>query len=195
MPSAPAEMLLIDDDLSRPRYWQAKTLEAEKAECAFEDGALVARRAEKGLYRCAGPPDDVPADFRAEMGVRLLSPNSCAGIWFRFVPWRGYLVRVCENTIFVGSHKSAGGVTTIRSFPLDQPLVVGAGPSEIGLRAVGGIVEIERDGTPIGTVPLTDPEITGGRVLLGVYTEHGAPQTGPYQVAFSNVRIWGRTGG
>ncbi len=194
-PSAPAEMLLIDDDLSRPRYWQAKTLEAEKAECAFEDGALVARRAEKGLYRCAGPPDDVPADFRVEMGVRLLSPNSCAGIWFRFLPWRGYLVRICENTIFVGSHKSAGGVTTTRSFPLDQPLVVGAGPSEIGLRAVGGIVEIERDGTPIGAVPLTDPEITGGRVLLGVYTERGAPQTGPYQVAFSNVRIWGRPGG
>jgi eukaryotic-like serine/threonine-protein kinase len=185
------ERLLIADQLDKPRYWQAKDLPAEKAACTFTDGALVAHRDEKGLYKCAGPGDDVPDDFRAEVGVRLLTPNSCAGIWFRFVPWKGYLIRVCENAIYVGTHKSEGGVTTIKSFPLDQPLVVGAAPTEIGLRVVGPELQLERDGGSLGTVPLTDPQITGGRVLLGVITERGVPQQGPYEAAFSNVRIWG----
>ncbi|MFF5288270.1 serine/threonine protein kinase [Paractinoplanes globisporus] len=184
------ESLIIQDDLSHPRYWQPKSLPAEQADCTFENGALVARRAQKGLYRCAGPDDDVPADFRAEVSVRLLTANSCAGVWFRFAPWKGYLIRLCGNKISVGTHKSQG-VTTIRSFPLDQPLVVGGDPARIGLEAVGGELRLERDGVLVGTVPLNDPEITGGRVALGVYTDGGVPQAGPYEVAFSNVRIWG----
>jgi hypothetical protein len=187
----PAERLLIDDDLSQQRYWLAKELPAEKAACTFEGNALVAKRETKGLYRCAGPQDEVPADFRAEVGVRLLTTDSCAGIWFRFRPWRGYLVRICENSIFVGTHKAEGGVTTIRTFPLDQPIAVDAEPTRIGLRAVGGELELSRDATELGRVPLTDAGITGGRVLLGVYTERGVPQDGPYEVAFSDVMIWG----
>ena len=192
-PSADArvETLIIEDELSHPRYWQPATLASEKADCAFENGALVAERAEKGLYRCLGPEDAVPADFRAEVEVRLLTTNSCAGIWFRFAPWQGYLVRLCANKISVGTHKSSGRVTTIRSFPLDQPLIVGGDPARIGLRAIGGELELTLDGVSLGTVPLSDPEIVGGRVALGVYTDGGVPQAGPYEVAFSNVRIWG----
>ena len=189
-PSASAETLLIEDELSRPRYWQPATLAAQKANCAFQDGALVAERAEKGLYRCYGPQDVVPANFRAEVSVRLLTAESCAGVWFRFAPWKGYLLRVCADKISVGTHKSAD-VTTIRSFPLDQPLIVGGEPARIGLRAAGAELTLTRDGVSLGTVPLTDPEIAGGHVALGVYTDGDAPPTGPYQVAFSHVRIWG----
>jgi hypothetical protein len=82
-------------------------------------------------------------------------------------------------------------VATIRSVPLDRPLVVGGVPSEIGLRAVGRAVEVVRDGVALGTVRAADAEITGGRVLFGVFTERGVPQKGPYEVAFTNVRIWG----
>jgi predicted Ser/Thr protein kinase len=190
-PSPSAETLIIQDDLSHPRYWQPATLAAEKADCAFENGALVAERALKGLYRCSGPDDDVPPDFRAEVSVRLLTADSCAGIWFRFAPWKGYLVRVCANKISVGTHKSPGGVSTIRSFPLDQPLIVGGAPARIGLRALGNHLELQRDGVSIGAMDLDDPEIIGGKVALGVYTDGGVPPIGPYQVAFSDVRIWG----
>ena len=183
--------LIIEDDLSHPRYWQPKSLPAEQADCTFEDGALVARRAQKGLYRCAGPGDDVPANFRAEVGVRLLTANSCAGIWFRFAPWKGYLIRVCAGKVSVGTHKSPGGVSTIRSFPLDQALVVGGTPTRVTMTAVGAELRLELDGTALGTVSLADPEIVGGKVALGVYTDGDAPPVGPYEAAFTNVRIWG----
>ena len=58
------------------------------------DGGAASRA---GLYKCTGPLDDVPTEFRAAVDVRLQSEDSCAGIWFRFRPFRGYLVRVCET--------------------------------------------------------------------------------------------------
>jgi hypothetical protein len=187
--STPAEQLLIDDALTAPRFWQAKSLPAEKASCSFND-ALVAHRDTKGVYRCSGPDDGVPGDFRVQVSTRLLTKDSCAGIWFRFARFHGYLLRVCEKNIYLGTHKDQA-ITTTRTFPLDSPLTVGGEPTTIQIRVVGTEATILRDGVEIGTVPLTDPGITGGRVLLGVYTERGAAETGPYEAAFSNVSIWG----
>ena len=80
----------------------------------------------------------MPTEFRAAVDVRLLSADSCAGIWFRFRPFRGYLVRVCENTVYVGHPQDRGrGHHHPKTFPLDQPIAVGAPPTEIGLRRGG----------------------------------------------------------
>ncbi|GAA2660176.1 serine/threonine protein kinase [Paractinoplanes durhamensis] len=183
------DTLLIDDNLTGPRFWQPKTLPAEKASCTF-DGGLIAHRDTKGVYRCSGPEEGVPDNFRVEVGVRLLTEDSCAGIWFRFAPWHGYLLRVCEKNIYLGTHKDQL-VATTRTFPLDIPIGVNEAATTIEIQALDGQATVLRDGVQVGTVPLADPEITGGRVLLGVYTERGAPEEGPYDVAFSNVRIWG----
>ncbi|GIF25309.1 hypothetical protein Ate02nite_80390 [Paractinoplanes tereljensis] len=191
--TANADVLMIDDSLTGPRLWEAKSLPAEKASCSFDGTAMVAHRDTKGVYRCSGPDDGVPDNFRVEVGVRLLTEDSCAGLWFRFAPWHGYLLRVCEKNIYLGTHKDQA-VATIRTFPLDAPIEIGAAPTTIEVRAVGNQATVLRDGIEVGTVPLTDAEITGGRVLLGVYTERGAAENGPYDVAFSNVKVWGLSG-
>jgi eukaryotic-like serine/threonine-protein kinase len=52
-------------------------------------------------------------------------------------------------------------------------------------------VELLRDGVPIGGVPLTDPAITGGRVLLGIFTEpRNKNFDPPYAVAFDHIDIY-----
>ena len=188
----PAENLLITDDLRKPGYWRAKTENGGKFSCSF-DGALVVRLAAKGLYKCPGPQDAEPVDIHTEVGVRLLTAGSCASIWFRFRQQRGYLVRICESSIYVGTHKSTD-VVVYKTFPLDQPVGIGSAPTRIGLRAVGDSVEVTRDGTAVGTVPLTDPQIAGGRLALGVFSDRDAPAAGPYAVAFSDVRVWSVSG-
>ena len=188
----PAETLLFSDGLRKPGYWRPKTENGGKFSCSF-DGGLVVRVAEKGLYKCPGPQDTEPADIRAEVDVRLLTAGSCAGVWFRFRQQRGYLVRICDSAIYVGTHKGTA-VEVYKTFPLEVPLGIGSAPTRIGLRAVGDTVELSREGTVIGSVPLTDPEITGGRLLLGVFTEGDAPVAGPYTVAFDDVQVWGVAG-
>ncbi|GAA0559577.1 hypothetical protein GCM10010172_48330 [Paractinoplanes ferrugineus] len=186
------ENLVIEDPLSGPRLWEAKSLPAEGASCSFH-GGLIAHRDTKGVYRCSGPGDDVPTDMRVEVGVRLLTKDSCAGVWFRFAPFHGYLLRVCEKNIYLGTHKDQA-VTTTRTFPLDKPIAVNGRPTTIDVNAVGSQATIFRDGVSVGTVPLTDPLITSGKVVLGVYTERGATENGPYEAAFTDVKVWGLSG-
>jgi hypothetical protein len=134
----------------------------------------VRREIKEGSFRCRGPLDPEPNALRIDVNVRLLSKGSCAGIWFRFRPFRGYQLRVCETKFLIGTHKDAAAVVT-RTFPLDTPVAIGGAPVRVTLNVAEDAVEVLRDGVSMGTVPLADPEITDGRVVLGIFTEGQDP--------------------
>jgi eukaryotic-like serine/threonine-protein kinase len=189
----PARKLLFSDPLSRPKYWQASEFPAEKAACAFASNALVVQRDSVGSFRCKGPSDPEPDDLHVEVDTKLISKGACAAIWFRFRSTLGYQVRVCETKILVGTHKSAQ-TTVLKTFPLDDPVVIGGPATRITVIIRGDTVEIRRDGLGVGSVPLTDTEITSGRVLLGLFTEERSPDHAPpYAVHFQQVDIWSLT--
>ncbi|MEU4695403.1 serine/threonine-protein kinase [Actinoplanes sp. NPDC023714] len=185
----PAGQALIDDGLRSPLFWRATEMPEETASCRFDD-ALVVHRDLEGTYRCSGPLDAMPADLRAEVGVRLVTKDSCAAIWFRFEANVGYQLRVCERNLYLGVHR-AGRVTVLKTFPISRaPIELGAAPTTISLSYTGEAFEVLRDGTPLGTATLTDEQITGGQLVLGIFTERDAPRKGPYEVAFTDVKIW-----
>jgi hypothetical protein len=193
-PEAPARTLLITDPLAEPRLWQPSADAKEKAACEFSGGALVVSRQTVGSFRCRGPADAEPNDLQTEVNVRLLSPGSCAGIWFWFKPYSGYQVRICEKAVLVGTHKDADA-EVLRTFPLDgAPVPVGGPATRVTVTTRGGVAEVHLDGEPVGSVPLTDPDITGGRVVFGLFTEPKRDDhTPPYRVAFDRVDIYALT--
>ncbi|MEU7906773.1 serine/threonine-protein kinase [Actinoplanes sp. NPDC049118] len=185
----PEADVLLADPLLQQRLWHPSSDAREKASCSF-DGGLVVRRETRGVFRCRGPEDAEPDDLQAEVGVRLLTPDSCASIWLRYSPYRGYQVRVCEHNVYVGTHKSTE-LKVYKTFPLDDNAIgVGAPAIRITVSIVGETLEVLRDGELVGSVPVQDKDITGGRVVLGIYTERDAPLQGPYEVAFNDIRIW-----
>ena len=187
----PADPPLISDSLRQERLWKARSY--DKSRCSFAGFALVAHRDNSDPLRCQGPLGLMPADFRAEVTVRLLTASSCAGIWFRFAERRGgYLVQVCQNDIYVGTHKLQGGAETLRQFFLDTPIALLA-PVRLTLTATGSSFTLLRDGTQVGTVPLTDPSITTGRLLLGEFADRDAKYVGTYEVAYNDIAIWAAT--
>jgi hypothetical protein len=177
----------LTDDLTKSGYWLTRT--ETEGSCSF-DRALVVRRETKGLYKCRGPQDVLPQDLNVAVGVRLLTENACASIWFRFHNPRGYQLRVCEDAVYVGTHKN-NDVRIIRTYPLSDEIKVGDPATRIGLKLSGPAVTVLRDGVPIDTIALADAEITGSRVVLGVYTDRDAPKTGPFAVAFDHIDING----
>ncbi len=180
---------LVADPLTQERLWQATSDERSKAACSF-DGGLVVRRDTRGVFRCRGPQDAEPADVQAEVRVQLLTPDSCASIWMRFAQNRGYQVRVCERNVYIGTHK-AEKTEVLKTVPLDDETIgINAPATRITVSIVGGTLEVLRDGALVGTVLVQDKEITGGRVVLGIFTERSAPVKGPYAVAFTDVKIW-----
>ena len=181
--------VLLSDALTGERLWRATSDEREGAACSFK-GALVVRRESRGVFRCRGPEDNEPADLQAEVRVRLLTPDSCASIWMRFAQNKGYQVRVCERNVYIGTHKSTD-TEVYKTLPLDdRPIDVGAPATLITVTVDGDTLEVLRDGELLGTVPVKDKEIRGGRVMLGIFTELNAPVKGPYEVAFNDIRIW-----
>jgi predicted Ser/Thr protein kinase len=178
----------IADDLVRARLWEAKA-EPDGKRCSF-DGALVAQIKKRGLYKCKGPRDLLPLDLRASVGVRLLTKDTCAAIWFRFRNTSGYQLQICPQHMYVATHKNTD-VEVLRTIPLDDPIKVGAPAVRIGLRTADNVVHVTLDDKPVASVSLTDPEIAGDRLVLGVYTDVNAPETGNFAVAFDHIEIEG----
>ncbi|MFC4072735.1 serine/threonine protein kinase [Actinoplanes subglobosus] len=190
--AGPAGPPRLQDGLRRPSLWSAKDYPEEQATCYF-DNALVARREQAGTYKCRGPLDEIPADMRVEVSVRLDTPDSCAAIWFRNNGQVGYQARICEQNIYIGLHNKDGDgkIVVHKTIPLgDAPISLGGTGTRIGLIAQGDRVEVYRDGVLVDTAPLTEPELQEGRVLLGVYNERDAPENGPYEVAYTDIKIW-----
>ncbi|WP_433790398.1 serine/threonine protein kinase [Actinoplanes sp. CA-252034] len=182
----------LQDSLRRPSLWSAKDQPDEQASCYFAD-ALVARRERSGTYKCRGPLDEIPADMRIEVTVRLNTTDSCAAIWFRNNGQVGYQARICERNIYIGLHNKDGDgkIAVHKTIPLgDAPIALHGDGARIGLIAKGDKVEVYRDGALVDTAPLTRPELQEGRVLLGVYNERDAPDVGPYEVAYTDLKIW-----
>jgi hypothetical protein len=189
-PSAPATAPDITDGLTRESLWKATALPNGKAHCEFDNG-LVATREDSDPFKCKGPQDEIPPDLRAEVNVRLLTPDSCATIWFRNVAYHGYQLRVCERNIYLGEHGSGAAIPVLRTMPLgDNPIAVGAEHTRIGLVISGDKVQVSRDGIVVGDAALTVKELQAGRLLLGVHSERDAPRNARYEVAFTDLKIW-----
>ncbi|MEV6300319.1 protein kinase [Actinoplanes sp. NPDC051861] len=188
-PSEPTDPPRMADPLVREFLWRAAELPGQGA-CFFEDG-LVARRDTEGTYKCKGPQDELADDLRAEVGVKLLTPNSCAAIWFRNTGTvGGYQVRVCERNIYVGVHYASGKITVLQTLPLvDAPIPLGE-VTRIGLTVEGDTVRVSRGDSVVGMAALTEEKIKSGRVLLGVFCERDAAKQGPYSAAFTDLKIW-----
>jgi hypothetical protein len=190
--SAPPPKLLVEDPLARATPWVETSLPRESARCFFENESMVAQKETHGSYRCKAPHQYPNTIGQAvEVDVSLGSTGSCAAIWMRFRLEFGYLVRVCATNVHVGTHRSTIPETYQSLSMAKDPIVIGAPPVRIAVAARGNQLEVSRDGRSLGTVTLTDPDISAGRIVLGIFTESGAPldPNAPYRVRYSNVRF------
>ncbi|GLW31525.1 serine/threonine protein kinase [Actinoplanes regularis] len=185
----------ITDKLDRARVWTPTEQDSEQASCEFAGGVLVARREDTGTYRCKGLKTEMP-DVTVEVGVRLDRRLSCAGIWFRLADHAiddglgGYQLRVCEKDVHLAVH-AGNDIKVQDQLPLPKSIpFFAATPTRIRLKIHGNSVEVFQDGQPVGTLALTDSRLTVGRVVLGVCNDPSASGQGPYEVAFSDIKLW-----
>jgi eukaryotic-like serine/threonine-protein kinase len=183
-PSIPAgSELILADQLIGDGQWKSRDDKANQASCAFS-GALVVTKQNVGPFRCPGPPDQV-GDFGVFVDVRLLSRDSCAGIWFRFT-MAGYALRICHDGYFVVTHGATGptAVATLHAYPFN---LTGDGPVRVGIVAEGPVLRFFRDGHEVGT--WRDPTFAQGRIALGVFQDRASDRP-PFSVSFANVEVW-----
>ncbi len=178
--------VVVSDPLTTSGTWSTRDdSDAYGATCLF-DGALVVTKLSTGPYRCPGIKTEV-ADFTAYVDVKLVTPGSCAAIWFRFVE-NGYALRICPTGYYLTSHGAgdASVVKTLHAFAFDKPLALGVA-ARVGITASGNDLTFYRDGWQVGT--WRDATFHRGRIVLGVFQEPGSDQP-PFRVSFSKIEIW-----
>ncbi|GID28728.1 serine/threonine protein kinase [Paractinoplanes brasiliensis] len=168
------------DRLDRPAQWR-EWVEAE-GRCLFANGRLEARTGMAPVFRCSGPSDPFAKDQAIRVGAAILTPGSCAAIWFRMVGTEGPLASLCETEVRLGLD-TADGVTGE---------VQAALPSALGrVRRVEVLVRDQQatvsvDGAAVLTKQFGAAMPAAGRVTFGVLD---AAISGNAHVAFTGAEV------
>ncbi|WP_240670462.1 serine/threonine-protein kinase [Actinoplanes solisilvae] len=175
----------VSDQLDRPGLWKAdRAADSAAGWCTF-DRRMLATTHMSPLYQCKGSPDSFAGDQTITADVGVVSPGACAVIWFRMVDQRGYAASFCENEIRLGIDESSGNGFTSEQRVASTAFRVGR-THRAGIAVRNGIAQVTVDGTPAVSMPVTDPQLVAGRVVLGVLNDASDRDA---TVAFANVDL------
>jgi hypothetical protein len=182
----PGAAVVISDPLRTENLWEDRTDAHHKVTCTF-DGALVVTKRNPGTYRCPGPQTTL-ADLSMAVDVTLLTPGSCAGVWFRFRPFAGYALQICRDSFRLVTHGAGGSsaVVLLKEFALASPIPLETA-IRLGISVQGTTLRFFRGGELIGQ--WRDDTFREGQVVLGIFQE-GTRNQPPYRVSFSAIQVW-----
>jgi len=172
----------VIDALDRSGQWSATSHDASGS-CVFEGGRLVVTTTLSSVYQCKGPKDIFSGNLSVAVDATVVSPGTCAVIWFRFVSESGYQASLCPTEVRLGLDNEDEITGELRA-PSNafQP----------GQRHRAGIdihnesATVTVDGAALLTMPLNDPSLAAGQVILGAIND---ANSGDSQAAFANVEI------
>jgi hypothetical protein len=175
----------VSDRLDRGGLWKAdRAVEKADGWCTF-DQRMLATTHTSTLYQCKGPQDSFAGDQTIAVDAGIVTEGACAVIWFRSVNQRGYVASFCETEIRLGIDESSGN-----GFNSEQRVASGAfqvgQTRRAGITVHNGTAQVTVDGTPALSMPVTDPQLVAGRVVLGALNE---ASEGDATVAFANVDL------
>ncbi|MFC7532935.1 serine/threonine protein kinase [Actinoplanes sp. GCM10030250] len=175
----------VSDHLDRRGLWKADRTSGSAAGWCTFDQRMLATTHMSTLYQCKGPKDSFAGDQTIAADVGIVTKGACAVIWFRLVDKHGYVASFCENEIRLGIDESSGN-----GFNSEQRVTVSAFQAgqthRIGITVHDSTAQVTVDGAPALSMPVTDPQLVAGRVVLGALNE---ASEGDATVAFANVDL------
>ena len=175
----------VSDHLDRPGQWKADRI-ADNAGgwCTF-NGRMLATTHLSTLYQCRGPADSFAGDQTIAVDASIVTTGACAVIWFRVVNQHGYVASFCETEIRLGTDENAGNGFNGEQRVASTAFRVGR-THRAGVAVRNGTAQVTVDGTPVLSMPATDPQLVAGRVAFGALNEAA---DGDAQVAFANADL------
>jgi hypothetical protein len=175
----------MSDHLDRPGLWKADRAADDAAGWCTFDRRMLATTHLSTLHQCKGPQDSFAGDQTIAVDVGIVTEGACAAIWFRSVNQHGYVASFCENEIRLGIDESSGNGFNAEQRVASNAFRVGQ-THRAGITVHNGTAQVTVDGTPALSMPVTDPQLVAGRVVLGALNDASA---GDATVAFANVDL------
>lgn len=175
----------VSDRLDRRGLWKADRAVAGAAGwCTFHQRMLATTHT-SSRYRCTGPSNSFAGDQTIVVDVGIVTKGACAAIWFRWVDERGYVASFCEHEIRLGIDESSGNGFNSEQRVASTAFRAGQ-THRAGITVHDGTARVTVDGTPALSLPVTDPQLVAGRVVLGVLND---ASDGDATVAFANAEL------
>jgi serine/threonine protein kinase len=178
---------IIQDPLGQPGQWLDSEIREEHANC-FTKGVMRAARVDRGTFQCAGPKESIEDDFGVAVSTALLSPGSCAAIWFHWTggDTGGQVLRLCEREVSIAYDRPADR-RVLGRIALTRPVTLKK-TTRIHMTIRDRTVDVWRDGGYAGAIRLPADGPTAGQVQLGISVE-ALDGTPPYTATFADVDI------
>jgi len=173
--------------LTAPQYWQASTA------CKFGPTGYTVS-ATSGVAPCNMSPPRNSRDVAVGVRLLLLTPDTCAAVWFRFSPKTGgYAIRLCRESVTLYDYrppaKPGGKWSSVKvndwPLPAGTSLAIGQ-PIDVGVVVEGDRVSLHLDDHYQGARPL--PRLDSGTVAMGIYQLTSAKSA--YSVVFTDFTLW-----
>jgi predicted Ser/Thr protein kinase len=174
----------VVDALDRPGQWRPEG--DDDGGCRFTGGRLVVTTGSAGTVECRGPQDSFSGDQSIAVDVTLLHKDSCALVYFRSVAEDAYSLSLCDGRALLElQHDTGYAVLGQRAVPALKP----GARHRLGIEVRGAEAVVQVDAAEVLRVPVTEPALAAGRVVLGAT---GTSGPGAPSVAFARVEIRSR---
>jgi serine/threonine protein kinase len=175
----------VSDHLDRPGLWKADRPTVQAGGWCTFDQQLLATTHNSIRQQCRGPNDSFAGDQTIAVDVRVVTKGACALIWFRVVDQHGYVASFCENQIRLGTDENTGNGFNGEKSVASTAFQIGR-THRAGVAVRAGTAQVTVDGAPVLSMPVTDPQLVAGRVVLGVLNEAA---DGDATAAFANADL------
>ncbi|WP_433293908.1 serine/threonine-protein kinase [Actinoplanes sp. CA-030573] len=167
------------DPLSAPGRFKQSS--AASGSCTFRDDRLWAQVKGRSTYQCEGPADSFSGNQSIAVRVELANADACAMVWFRYHGDRGYQLTACADQIEL--EELDGAVLTSIGKSSSTALQPGS-PHQLAIEIAGQHAAVTVDGADAVQGAVTDPDLTSGRIQLGVTSTGGASTA---EVSFADL--------
>ncbi|WP_290869690.1 serine/threonine-protein kinase [Hamadaea sp.] len=173
--------------LTAPQYWQ------ESAACKFSPAGYTATTT-SGVAQCQISPPRNTRDVAIGVRLNLLTPKTCAALWFRFSQKTGgYAIRLCSDSVALYDYrppvKAGGKWTSVKVDDWPQPAGTSLAlntPINVEMIVEADRVSLSLNGRPQGARPLS--RMDSGTVAMGIYQLGTAKSA--YSVIFTDFTLW-----
>ncbi|GAA1650534.1 serine/threonine-protein kinase [Actinoplanes couchii] len=182
--------LLISDPLTRDGQWHRSS---DGGVCEFSGGRMVAYNDDsefpaEEIY-CDGPADKITGDHAVAVTVALLTPTSCANVWFwgadRITEDGSFAVVLCGGKVELWDQKEDSRDTLAKEA---TKVLADRAEHRVQVLVEDKTVAVTVDGAPVLTADLPARSRKSGQVWLSMRNEPFT-ETAKGRVSFQNVEI------
>jgi predicted Ser/Thr protein kinase len=181
---------LIQDPLTKAKLW--KTYQGKNYSCRYdaELKMFTVGSDDPVNVRCPGPATKIPADMTLSVDVTLLTPSSCATVYWLDAGSENYELVLCATRWDASSNTGteSDSAVPLGSKKFTKAITPGT-PSRLVIKVKDYAADLTLNGATMGRVIMADQSRASGKLSLGMFATGDGDPYGGFGVGYANIKV------